>query len=441
MGRRKKKTKYDVKTTLKASRLDPEIEELARNLYASACCAANELAEERAKKNQEFTPELRKEFMTAAHNGMWEAQNKIVSFFKREEELSDSHELLFRSIMDSIAWQLLGYQLCYARALFKGHAQPSLKHSNFDSVVFSANDYVTQHPGSMSVISDLTSFIQVGDLYSVCPENGVSIAEVKEGKKNHTIMEFMKFYLEHGCDRSLYYFAEKEGDHAVKQMQRMMRQASRMAHYSKLMGKGEAVDPDSEVKKTIPEEYIHVDQWMDQLNNILAASEEKGWALATVDECLFLACYSSETTLCAGHILFNSWFDGLGGTSNCPRARLLDTLHYPLALTIFNLNIPTEYKFDLLFGRKNVCMGLNIEALIKQCEKAGLKVRFGTNREASQLDQMGQSPHRHKGKAIFIGNGITEMVLMDGIFERVMFHNQRPIQLIQSFLDKISEDQ
>ncbi len=137
----------------------------------------------------------------------------------------------------------------------------------------------------------------------------------------------------------------------------------------------------------------------------------------------------------AGHIIFNGWFDSCGGTENCPRARLFDSMKIPLALPLFNRQIPHEKMFDLLFGRLQVCMGVNIESLIAQLKRAGLQVRFGTNRETTQLEQKGGKVYRHKGKSIFISNGKVEMTVADGIFVRMLFHGQKPVSLIKEMLE------
>ncbi|MEF9673406.1 hypothetical protein QNM99_19165 [Pseudomonas sp. PCH446] len=173
----------------------------------------------------------------------------------------------------------------------------------------------------------------------------------------------------------------------------------------------------------------------DELNEVLDTSDSKGWALNIIDDCLHVASYSQNTALGKGHGVFNMWFDESGGTANCPRVRLLDSMSHPLAPPVFNLNISDEHKFDILFGRKNVCIGLNVGAFLKKLGEVGFNVRHGTNKESSMLDQQGFPPYRHDGKAIYIGNGQQEMTLMDGVFLRVLFHNQSPVGTIQAILN------
>lgn len=436
---KKKKREYDPFTALSPVSLDLHLEELARKLYELASEGSKSIWDEIATGDIKENPDLRRRFLTSAHAGMNEAQNLIIKVIQSGDSLTDSHSVLFKGIADHMAWQMIGNQLCYARRFYKEQNQINLKESNFDSVVLAANQTISRDPGSFSLISDLTSFVQVGDLLTMGSLGGISIGEVKEGKKNHDVFEFMKFFAKSGCPRSLHYFAQEHGKSGIKQLQRMSRQVERMGHVKEVMTSGSSLDPDTNQKIYIPDEFVYMPGWGDELNAILEKSDSKGWALDVIDDCLFIASYSKSSFIGKGHIAFNMWFDEFGGTKNCPRFRLFDSMTHPLALPVFSLKISKNHKLDVLFGRKNVCIGLNISGLIDKLKNSGFKVREGTNREASQLDQQGFHPYRHNGKAIYVGNEQREMALMDGIFLRMIFHNQRPIETIRAILNSTAE--
>lgn len=429
----KKKTAYDPGTTLHPMALQQEVEDLARRLYELACCGSRVHWGQLTSSDQIKTdPSFRRNFLESAHKGMWAAQTEVVNHIRSSNKLTLSQELLFRGIADSMAWQLIGLQLCYARRLFREHRQPDLRHCNFDSVVSAAEHLVTGEPGSMALISDLTSFIQIGDLLTMGPAGGLGIVEVKEGEKNKAITDFMNFYLQNGCERALDNFAQREGPKSVEQLGRILRQVGRLSHVTEVMSKGRSIDPDTEENIVIPEDFVFIDTWGKELNQALEEAATKGWAINVIDECLFVGCYSHGALRAPGHVVFNFWFDGCGGTPNCPRVRLLDAMQMPLALPVFNLDISDEHKFDILFGRKQVCLGINVQSLLTQCEKAGLHVRVASNKEATKLDQTGRHPYRHNGKAVFIGDGKSDFALMDGVFMRILFHAQRPLHLIKA---------
>ncbi|CAD5264501.1 MULTISPECIES: hypothetical protein [Halomonadaceae] len=440
MGKKKRKVKYDVTETLRFKLFSPEYEELTKDLYASACKGTEHLWDKiNGPEDLRSDTQLKKDFYEAANNGMKSAQDGIIAIIQSKDKLDYPKELLLRGIADAIAWQILGGQLCHARRFFKSGNQPDLYNCNLDSVVYAAKENHKKNPRSISLISDLTSFIQVGDLLVCDPEKGITIAEVKEGAMNAKIFGFMEFYMKSKCDRAFYYFAQQEGDKAVKQLKRIIRQESRMSYVTTVLATGQGVDPDTSEKINIPEPYFEIQSWDERLVKTLDKADEKGWAIDVIDGCVFLGVYASEHMLMSGHVIFNSWFDSSGGTPDCPRALLIDSMLHPLALPVFSRNLPEKHMFDVLFGRKQVCMAICIESLLKQCEKAGLSVRFATNKERGRLDKTGNRPYRHKGEAIFIGNGKAEFALMDGIFLRVMFHGQSPISLIISMIEGTDE--
>lgn len=436
--KKKAKSTYSPFTALQPVSLRPELEDLARELYHLACRGSEPLWEEmKGLGNFKDNSDLRKKFLFASHAGMNAAQKKIVELLQSQELLTDSHLVLIRGIADAMVWQLIGHQLCHARRFYKEHPPVNLKESNFESVVFCAEEQAKQDPGSISIISDLTSFVQVGDLLSMDSQGRITIAEVKEGKKNHEIMDFMKFFAETPCEHALDHFAREQGKSGMKQLQRMLRQSQRMGHVTEVMSKGKSVDPDTEHTIIIPEEFVYVPKWDNELNKILESSDSQGWGYAVIDSCLFMGAYSKEGMNGHGHGMFNMLFDKYEGALESPRYRLNDCMIAPLALPVFNLNISDEHKFDLLFGRKNVCLGLNITNFLEGLKKVGVTVREGTNKEASQMEQEGAQLYKWKGKAIFVGDGEIEVCLSHGLFVRILFHGQRPIETVQAIVNNL----
>lgn len=431
----KKRYHYDPLKTLRPVHLSHNLESIARDLYNKACCGSRSVWDELFVDNKIVNnPETAKLFVSLANKGMRDAQNYIVDYIQKSPNLTDSEECLFRSIADSIAWQFIENQICYARRLYLGQNPPNLKYSNFQSVVSAANNIINEYPESVALISDLTTFVQIGDIYALIPGQGRIIYEVKEGDENKRLADFMHSFFLNPREKDMFKFLENNSEKSIKQFERMMRQASRMSHVSAVMADGSNTDPDTGKLVVIPDQPLIIDSWEEELCNLMDSPQGKGWGIHVVDECLFIGCYF-DNGLNGGHILFNNWFDSSGATKNSPRSTLFDSMHLPLALPLFNKPISEEKIFDLLFGRLHVCMGICVERLVIQCEKEGLKVRAGSNRETSQLEQQGNMPYKHNGKALFIGNGEKEFPISPGIFTRILFHGQKPISLIKAILN------
>ncbi len=180
-------------------------------------------------------------------------------------ELSSSEKILFMGIADSMTWQFFGDQLCHAIRLYKEQVPPDLKQSNFDSVVLAAGNIVKEHPDSMPLISDLTSFIQVGDIVASILGKGMILVEVKEGKENKRLLDFMHFQAEAKCEKAQQLFMEQNSPQSVKQFERMVRQVGRMAHFTEIVSKGISKDPDTGQVVRIPEQEVQIDTWDSQL--------------------------------------------------------------------------------------------------------------------------------------------------------------------------------
>lgn len=431
---KKKKPKYDFEKALAPVCLEPELEELARRLYEKAHKGSSKYWHQiKDKGSFENDHDLRLNFYKSANQGMREAQDEILSIFKNEHNLSYSKELLLRSIADSIAWTFFGHELYIARLYYQEKKQPDLQNCNLDSVIQVAKNYIEAHPDAMPLISDLTSFLQVGDLLISSPDTGLLTYEVKEGEMNHKILSVIDECMEAPAEEVLKSFVINEGPKAFKQLLRVQRQADRMEYVKSVISNDEGVNPDTTKKIKISEPSINIESWDEILVETLEESEKKGWAINTFDDCIFIGCYSNTDTVKKGHIAFNHWLDN-SGSPDCPRIKLTDTMTTPLALTIFNRYMSDDFKFDILFGRKHVCVGICIEALMEQCIKEGLTARFASNKEKGKLDNSGVSAYKYKGKVIFVGNDQQEFPLMDGILFRALYHSQSPISLIKSYL-------
>lgn len=410
------------------------LEEIAKQLFEEVCCGSRSLwplEPARLKEDHEF----REQFYRLAHNGMWAAQERFINRIETGDPLALGEESLYRMAMDTIAWQMLDRQLCYARRFFREQRQPSLSNSNLGSVVKAAKHFREQNANSMPLITDLTTFVQIGDLFVSDPRHGFSIIEVKEGQKNHEIGKLAAFYRQSGCERFKQVVLQTESEHTVKQFERMLRQMDRMDFASNVLGKGVGQDPDSKQQIHIPEPYIPIADWDAELNELFEEASEKGWAINVIDDCLFVGAYAKHM-LPASPIAFLGWLNEFSGGEFIPAARLIDSVNQPLALPLFAIQTSPERMMDLLFGRLHVCMGISIPGLVEACEKHGITVRAPKNkRERKWVHEMRGEDIKYKGQAIVLERDGKSMIPAAGIFVRSLFHFQRPMSFIKAMFD------
>ena len=109
-------------------------EDEAKSLFEEICCGSRSLwpLEPGSLKER---GDLRTKFYRLAHDGMWTAQERFLNRISSGEPMVPGEEALYRTAMDTIAWQMLERQLCFARRLYREKKQPSLTNSNLQSVV------------------------------------------------------------------------------------------------------------------------------------------------------------------------------------------------------------------------------------------------------------------------------------------------------------------
>jgi hypothetical protein len=418
---------------LRPMAMPAHLEEVAKQLYEEVCCGSRSLWPFEPESMKE--PDFRANFYRLAHDGMWAAQERFIDRLDNGEPMAPGEEALYRMAMDTVVWQMLQRQLCYARRLFRDQRQPSLSNSNLKSVVMAARHLRNERSDSMPLIADLTTFLQIGDIFLADPHKGLTIMEVKEGQKNHEIGKLARFYRQSGCEHFKEIVSQTETAHTVKQFERVLRQMDRMSFASSVLGKGRGQDPDSNQEINIPEPYIPIEDWVADLNELFDKATEKAWAINVIDDCLFVGAYA-EHMLPASPTAFLGWLSDFSGGEFIPAARLIDSVSVPLALPLFAIPTSPERIRDLLFGRLHVCMGISIPGLVAACKKNGFAVRPPKNkRERRQVHEMRGEHIKYKGQAIVLERGGKSMIPAAGIFVRSLFHFQRPMSFIQAMFD------
>ena len=418
-------------------RIDPSIEEETRILYQLACNGSKEVLEKYKHIDfEDYSEEMRQEFILAVHSGMYEAQSIITKAILGKEEISDSRDLIFTGIADAIAWQLIHLELAHARRLFKEQKKVDTKNSNFSSVVTACEHIKSQDKFSIPLISDLTSFVQVGDLL-IKSLQGTTISEVKEGKVNKEFIDFLSFYDEFRCEKSMELFKSQLDTKKLQQFNRFLRQKDRMKHAAKIIMTGNDVDPDTGKKIVIPDDPVFVDRWITEFSEDLKNKEDKSYKVRVIDNCLYIGYYFNQDSVSFGPGAFWAWLESSEATEDSPCTSMIHAMTHPLALPIFNFFINEEDKYNLLFSRKHACVGLNIPAFLNECSKNGISYRFGNNKETSKLEQAGLNPFKFQKKSIYLSMVDKEFALSDGLFVRIFFHFQNPISTVKAILESL----
>lgn len=378
-----------------------------------------------------------RDYRCAVHRGFFLCQEHVVQRLQMPGVRSPPEIALYRDAIDCIAWQLFGHQMHIARRFYQGQKPPSLAESNFSSVHriavenFSAPDH-----SRFPLLTDLTSFVQVGDILVADVNLGtLTIVEVKEGEKNHRVLEFARALAEHPCARAAHFFREEEGEKAFQQLGRTLRQASRMEHVSRFVNTGESYDPDQKALIKTIESQAQPETYDGDLAELLERSTERNWAISVIDECLFLGVYRENFRL-VGESIFRAWFEGSGGESGFPLENLLATSTFaPLGLPVLAKFLPREAKLDLMFARAVAYVAIDMNAFIALGRANGLNMRWSTPREAARMKRGTNRPWTHVKRAVIVERGGEKGSLSDGLLMRMIHHGVTPKFAVQILKD------
>lgn len=411
------------------------LETVAEQLFEEACCGSRSLWPLDTKRFHEDEA-YRGEFYRLAHQGWWSAQERFLNRLKSDEPFAPGEEALYRMAMDTIAWTMIQKQLCYARRFFKEKRQPSLQHTNLESVIGVANKLRGDAPNCIPLIADLTTFVQVGDMLIFDADaRKMTIAEVKEGRKNADLHRKVMFYKHSGCEQFKDFALQDEPPHTAKQFERMARQVDRMQFVTEALSDKKTRDPDTSKEVHIREPFVPIAEWDEEFNTVCDEAMEKGWAINMVDNCLFLGAYTRQYFPMSS-TMFWLWLREFAGGEQTPVARMIDCVSEPLALPLPCLLIKPERIMDLLFGRLHVCMGISIPELVAECERNGISVRHPKNKKERRITNgWGQSSIRYQGKPIVLERDGKVLFPATGIFVRSLFHFQRPIACINAMFE------
>lgn len=413
-------------------------------------------------------------FLIACHDGFKIAQKLIVEELKKyqtylrettaelkefrrqrnkdkEKETSSKIKIIerrlhnFSHMADGIAWQMLGGQIHLARRFHIQEKSSKFLDSSNLSHALKVADEINKIPEDFALLSDLTSFIQIGDLL-VRHGKITAVMELKEGKVNDLVREFIDTIDRSGNRITDEDLKEKFDKNTIKQIKRVQRQQERAERAVDVMNNDKGIDPVSGKDifigtPSIPTEYYH-----EELRKLYEDLQNKIWAYTVVDTCVHIGMYRDEGLSMAAftipHILKNK-------TENfivVDWVSITENLSEPL----FGKPFPPEFIIDILTGKVKIIIGLNVDALIETFNVFGLKTRWLTEKETAKRKQgsvkEGIIVVNKKGIAINIP-GTEEVTIYGGTFSKIIYDNIKPSNIALSFLlsdikyDKIDADE
>lgn len=196
--------------------------------------------------------------------------NEKIESISEKIKKFEYQEMILRSFIDFIAWQLLGQQYYIVRRFYdsrdKHSSRPTLSTSNIESVVNAVSYYHEQNELNFALISDLSSFIDIGDILLI-KDNQVVPVELKEGKTNEEVFSFINELSKKEIDTCLYSFISNPNEKFLKQASRVLNQVKRGHKLTEFLKHEKGMDPFHECEVKVNKEPYLLDSYIDIVNN------------------------------------------------------------------------------------------------------------------------------------------------------------------------------
>lgn len=415
---------------------------------------------------------IAEEFMTQVHKGFYFAQERIIGLLRKvineqktakrgiaetrrlrnksaeqalQAKLDTAHyqEYILRRVIDSIAWNLCGFELATVRRLYMDQEPVDITDSNLDSELSFLENYKQSHPTGFALISDLSMVVQVGDIITKNMPDGTGIIELKEGRVNERVFEILHEYRENHCDHYLASVLSAEGKKVSEQFFRSVKQLHKDMLTVSIINKGQGKDPQSGKEVTVVESTLELATFNPVLLDVIKRASIKGSASQTIQGCLTVVAYDVTHPMTFA-----------GQPSDVPLERplkknkkdeddttirsmdLRQTLTDPTTRPLFLCPLPESSIVDIAMERTIVKLYLNIPLWLQMFEDQGFTIRKLGKKETARMKQ--QADHRTQildvnGQALEIQKGAYKTLLGAGVLVRMFTCLNTPLSMVDYF--------
>lgn len=353
---------------------------------------------------------------------------------KAELDALKYNEAILRSFMDFLFWNVLGNQGWKARRFYSGNRnRPSLNASNLSSLRRTVQHLHDAEPDSLALISDLTSFVDIGDIIHI-KKGGYDVIEVKEGILNKKILNFFHDKSDTSIeDQIKLILANGENPkHILKQMDRMLKQMEKAIKSKKLLEDEKGEDPFLKNNVQIIESEAPINDYFDDMLQLFEEVNNKNWSYRIIDGVLMIGMYKDKFSS-AGNMLISELSHHIFG-KKYPIFHYAHQIYMPIKEPIFYKPFGKEVLFDILFQRIKIYLCLNLDGFIKMFNESGIKAQWLSRKKTHEyLDKGLPAPFRFDNKAITIAVNGKEIVLGDIFLSRIIYDNVKPSSIIEMY--------
>ena len=404
---------------------------------------------------------LAADFYTQVHKGFYFAQEKALHLLtkllteqkrlkkdlcaaRRQRDLqqigrlmnnlkkAEYQECVVRKTMDAIVWQLFNYELSTLRRLYCGEEPIDITDSNIQSEINYVNHFRQHSPTGFALINDLTSFVQIGDIVERLPNDCTRFVELKEGTVNAKILQLIHEPAQNFCPSYLIAQLQNENNSFLKHFTRTVNQAVKGSNTCNTINTGTGIDQASGLTVHITERAFTIDTYCSVLHNLSIEYYKKGYAIATIQECLIIGVYDIRRF---PFDAFSLWASSL--KIKDPIFDLRQSFYEPLARPIYLDPFTENFIASVITGDVVVKMAMDTKQWFKLLQANGCSIRVMSKKETARMKSKPKARntlYELDGQGVEIKKDGNTIYLGQGIFSKIFTNFFTPLDACREIL-------
>lgn len=354
------------------------------------------------------------------------SESKIKSDIKEIETRLN----MLSHVGDGIVWQLFGAQVYIIRRFYINESFKTLEESNIKHALQVAS-IINQKPENFALITDITNFIQIGDLI-VLKDDQLGVLELKDGKVNNELMKLKtEYFKSDNIEEKLKEIGERLDPKKMDQFFRMLRQDLRMIQTIEVLSKDEGTDVKSGKRIKILTPKHTTETYTKKIFETINKLGESNWAYdVDFGGIIHIGVYRP-----ASYQISQNALPLLLKDSKYKLIINYSTIIKNLSEPLFAKSFPPEIIHDLLFDDLRIILGFDLEKFFHDFEFFGVKTKVLSRKQTVKLKER----DKLNAKNIFEINKqafelideetSNSMILGGGIISKLIYDNISPLTI------------
>lgn len=338
---------------------------------------------------------------------------------------------ILRHFADFIAWQALRGHHYRARRFFSGDLnRPDLLNTNLESVIAIMEQLHSESEYNFALISDLTTFIDIGDILLI-QEKNIAVIECKEGETQSRVNRFLDDIIQDDWEETILKIIEDDTSNGkiktkkfLDQAMRTVRQLNKGTRVRDFINNDAGTDPFSEKNIEIIEIKKPDVHYYDELMEAIVDARKGGSAYNDIEDVVYYAVFTGDKINYSGEV-FKFMCDKF--FKNKIITDYISIIKVPMRQPLFYKPFGKETFFDLLFGRLKVYLAIDIDSLLNLLNESGIKAEWMSTKETHKYKEKGGKVFTYNNRAIKVYTKDSFLVLGDTFLTKLLYDNLNPI--------------